>query len=303
MAVALDGRFFVACAGDNTVHVVRTKRPEENKEVELDEKTPPPPTAGTEIISTSLYPSSPEGSTPSAVTISPDGKMLLVANSDNNDVAVIDISEPKVSVVNGFIPVGWYPTAIATDGKTIFVANGKGLGSRASFPTMHTSERLQKVPYDHPTGIIEGWVSFIDWPNDLKLSEYTRQVRKNSPYTPECFQRTAQHSDSVVPDEVGKPCPIKYVLYIIKENRTYDQVMGDMTDASGKRIGNGDPRLVLFGEDVTPNQHQLARDYVLLDNLYCNGEVSLDGHSWCDGAIATDVRQRKWALGTRATAI
>src|SRR4051812_48397367 len=86
------------------------------------------------------------------------------------------------------------------------------------------------------------------------------------------------------------------MLYVIKENRTYDQVLGDLKDASGKPIGNGDPHLTLFGQDITPNQHQLARDYVLLDNLYCSGEVSVDGHSWCDGAIATDFRQKSWIV-------
>jgi phospholipase C len=100
----------------------------------------------------------------------------------------------------------------------------------------------------------------------------------------------------VIPDQVGQPCPIKHVLYIIKENRTYDQVFGDMTNAVGLHIGNGDPSATLYGERVTPNHHQLARDYVLLDNLYCNSEVSVDGHSWCDAAIATDFNQRSWII-------
>jgi hypothetical protein len=95
---------------------------------------------------------------------------------------------------------------------------------------------------------------------------------------------------------VGQPCPIRHVLYIIKENRTYDQVFGDFKDARGKPAGNGDPNLAMYGERVTPNQHKLARDFVLLDNLYCNGEVSVDGHSWCDAAIATDFNQRSWIM-------
>src|SRR5205814_9139889 len=103
-----------------------------------------------------------------------------------------------------------------------------------------------------------------------------QQVRRNSPYTPEEFVKAPIASNSIIPDKVGQPCPIKYVLYIIKENRTYDQVFGDMKGASGKAIGNGEPRLTMYGDDVTPNHHQLARDYVLLDNLYCNSEVSVD---------------------------
>ena len=98
----------------------------------------------------------------------------------------------------------------------------------------------------------------------------------------------------MIPARVGEPCPIKYVIYIIKENRTYDQVLGDMTDATGKPIGNGDPKLTIYGEKVTPNQHALAREYVLLDYLFSNSEVSVDGHSWCDAAIATDFNQRSW---------
>src|SRR5438067_1683865 len=105
---------------------------------------------------------------------------------------------------------------------------------------------------------------------------------------------SSRKSDGPIPYRVGAPCPIKYVLYIIKENRTYDQVFGDLRDSSGQPLGNGDPHLVMFGEDVTPNHHALARDYVVLDNLYCNGEVSVDGHSWCDAAIATDFNERSW---------
>src|SRR6185437_15773470 len=104
------------------------------------------------------------------------------------------------------------------------------------------------------------------------------------------------HSDSVIPETVGATCPIKYVLYIIKENRTYDQIFGDFRDAQGKPAGNGASNLVMYGENVTPNQHQLARNFVLLDNLYCNSEVSADGHSWCDAAIATDFKQRSWIM-------
>jgi YVTN family beta-propeller protein len=296
MALAPDGRLFVACAGDNTLHVIRTQRPEDAREEQADE-TRPPSEAAHEIISTSLYPQSPEGSTPDGIAITPDGKTLYAVNSDNNDAVVVDISEDEVSVVRGFIPTGWYPTAVAASGRTIFVANGKGLGSRPSFPTEHTAERVVGgTHYDHPTGIIEGWVSFIDTPTEPQLGQYTLDVRHNSPYTPECFTRAITKSEGPIPDQVGEPCPIKHVLYIIKENRTYDQVLGDLKDASGKPLGNGDPNLVFFGEDVSPNHHQLAREYALFDNLYCNSEVSLDGHSWCDGAIATDFRQRQWTV-------
>ncbi|RPJ57340.1 MAG: phosphoesterase [Acidobacteria bacterium] len=306
MAMAGDGRLFVACSGDNTVHVITTGTLE-----------PPPQAAspvrrlweGTrEIISTSLYPQSPEGSTPCAVAVSPDDRTLFVANADNNAVMVVDISNrmteeakklgQSISVVDGFIPVGWYPTALAVspDSGTLFVANGKGLASRPSLPALSKKPMNVKghPPFDASGKIFDGSVSCIARPDAAQMAQYTMQVRKNSPFTPEALTRAPIPSESIIPEKVGDPCPIKYVLYIIKENRTYDQVLGDLTDAQGRPLGNGKPELTLFGEKVTPNQHQIARDYVLFDNLYSNSEVSVDGHSWCDAAMATDFNQRSW---------
>ncbi len=311
MAVSRDGRLFVACSGDNTVHVIQTQALEgSNPEASPSRR---PAENAREIISTSLYPQSPEGSTPDAVAVSPDGKTLFVANADNNSVLVVDISNAlfedaqqngeSVSLVNGFIPVGWYPTAVCVspDSQTLFVGNGKGLASRPNFPS--TDEALVKKKnrngspaFDYIPRTLEGSVSFIARPDAAQMAAYTEQVRRNSPYTPEALHRAPIRSASVIPDQVGQPCPIKHVLYIIKENRTYDQVFGDMKDAAGKPIGNGDPALTIYGENITPNQHQLARDYVLLDNLYCNSEVSVDGHSWCDAAMATDFNQRSWIV-------
>jgi YVTN family beta-propeller protein len=298
MTLGPDGRLFVACSGDNTVHVIRT--------VTLEEAPVPASPArrlwdGTrEIISTSLYPQSPEGSTPDAVAVSPDGKALFIANADNNSVMVVDISNPNISVVNGFIPVGWYPTAVAVspDNQTLFVANGKGLISRSNVPPQKPAPRqLHKPPaFDYIGRTFQGAISVITRPDTAEMAGYTEQVRRNSPYTPDTLHRAPLKSSSVIPDQVGKPCPIKYVLYIIKENRTYDQVFGAFKDAKGRPAGNGDPNLVMYGEDVAPNHHSLAREYVLLDNLYCNGEVSVDGHSWCDAAIATDFNQRSWIM-------
>ncbi len=303
-----DGRLFVACSGDNTVYVIQTRSlekvgPDASPTRRLPERT-------REIISASLYPQSPEGSTPDAVAVSPDGKTLFVANADNNNVMVVDISNAlsedarrngeSVSVVNGFIPVGWYPTAlcVSPDNQTLIVANGKGLSSKPNYPAQGDSPRkLHKPPpFDYIAQLFQGSLSFISRPDSAQMAAYTEQVRRNSPYTPESLRRAPITSHSIIPDRIGQPCPIKYVLYIIKENRTYDQVMGDMKDARGNPIGNGDPNLTIYGESVTPNHHQIARDYVLLDNLYCNGEVSVDGHSWCDAAIATDFKQRSWII-------
>ena len=308
MALARDGRLFVACAGDNTVHVITTNQ--------LEKLGEPASTArrlweGTrEIISTSLYPQSLEGSTPVSVAVSPDDRALFVANADNNNVMVVDISNrlvdeargrgEAISIVNGFIPVGWYPTAVAVspDNNTLFVANGKGLASRANYPAQRENPNrpFNSVAFDFIGRTLEGSLAVIDRPNTQQMAGYTTQVRRNTPYTPASLHRAPIASHSAIPEKVGDPCPIKYVLYVIKENRTYDQMLGDLKDAAGRPLGNGDPELAIFGENITPNHHQLAREYVLLDNLYSNSEVSADGHSWCDAAIATDFNQRSWIL-------
>ena len=308
LVLAPDGRLFVACSGDNTVHVIQTRALERPDEEASPARRIPEGTR--EIISTSLYPQSPEGSTPTGLAVSPDGHTLFVANSDNNSVMVVDISNTtseearrnreSVSVVEGFIPVGWYPSAVAVspDSSMLLVANGKGLASRPNVPpTTPDPRKLHKPPpFDYIARTFAGSISFITRPDAVRMAAYTEQVRRNSPFTPDQFHRAPIRSESVIPAKVGDPCPIKYVLYIIKENRTYDQVMGDFRDARGQPAGNGDPHLCIYGEDITPNHHQIARDYVLLDNLYCNGEVSVDGHSWCDAAIATDYNQRSWIL-------
>jgi YVTN family beta-propeller protein len=308
LVLAPEGRLFVACAGDNTVHVITTAKLE-------PPGVEPGPTQrlweGTrEIISTSLYPQSPEGSTPCGLAVSPDGRTLFVANADNNAVMVVDISgalleEAKargdsISLVNGFIPAGWYPSAVAVtpDNQYLLVANGKGLASRSNVPAKSgaPSKTHTGIMYDHPGRVFQGALSFVPRPTAATMAAHTDQVRRNSPFHPDQLRHAPLASASVIPAKVGEPCPIKYVVYVIKENRTYDQVFGDMKDAKGRPIGNGDPTLTLYGEAVTPNHHQLARDYVLLDNLYCNGEVSVDGHSWCDAAMATDFNQRSWII-------
>ena len=178
------------------------------------------------------------------------------------------------------------------------MANGKGVQSQPSNVSgMATqTKRRREVPFHHPGRLLEGSVEFIPVSDAAALARYTAQAKKNSPYTPDTLRQAAVASQSCIPDKVGATCPIKYVLYIIKENRTYDQVLGDFKDAQGRPAGNSDPKLVMYGENVTPNQHQLARDYVLLDNFYCNGEVSVDGHDWCDAAMVTDFKQRSWIL-------
>src|SRR5215217_918326 len=120
------------------------------------------------------------------------------------------------------------------------------------------------------------------------MSWYSQQVYKNTPYDKKKELTADIEKGNPIPQKVGDKSPIKYVFYVIKENRTYDQVLGDMKE------GNGDPSLVLFGENITPNQHALARQFVLLDNFYVNAEVSADGHNWSLGAYATDYLEKTW---------
>ena len=263
------GRLFVANSGANSVSVIEKGKV-------------------TETIKTSLDPKALVGSTPDALAITRDGKRLYVANADNNDVAVINIAEKGDSKMLGFIPTGWYPTALAlaADGRKLYIGTGKGLNFRKNFPP--ETEYLRphpnpKQPYDYIGGVLSGTVSVVDVPDARGLAAYTKQVMGNVPVPKqEVNPATAK---AVERDVFPK---IKHVLYIIRENRTYDQVFGDLG------IGNGDPTLTLFPRNVTPNAHAIVRRFVTLDNLYCNGEVSEDGHQWCDAAYATDFTEKAW---------
>lgn len=270
LAYSRDGRLFVANSGSNSINVISDG-------------------VVVETIRTSFEPQALVGATPVSLAIANDGRRLYVANADNNDVAVIDIGKARESRVLGFIPTGWYPTAVAVspDGKKLFVGTGKGgMKLRGNFPAS-TEYKIAspdpKKPYDYVGSQLEGLLSIIDVPDRRQLSDYTAQVKNNFP-NPKA-QIDQAHADRITKEVFPK---IKHVLYIIRENRTYDQVFGDL----GK--GNGDPNLTLFGENVTPNSHKLARETVILDNLFCNGEVSQDGHQWSNAAYATDFTQKAW---------
>ena len=206
MALSPDGRLFVACAGDNTLHVIQTRTLEKAEAGAGPERRPPEGTR--EILSTSLYPASPEGSTPDAVAIAPDGKTLYVANADNNDVMVVDISDAKTSRIAGFIPVGWYPTALAVspDSGTLLVGNGKGVRSSPSSSPRPLAKprRGFGVPHIHPGKLFEGSIAVVSRPDAAALARYTSQVMKNSPYTPEMLQRAAVVSQSCIPGQGGR---------------------------------------------------------------------------------------------------
>ncbi len=274
LALGTDGRLFVSCGNSDCVTIADATS-----------------LKAEETVRTSLTARAPHGATPDALALSPNGRALYVTNADNNDVCVIDVSHRRQSRVRGFIPAGWYPTAVAVtpDGSRLMVSSGKGLGSTPN-PAKAPINPTFPTGFEYIAHQLRGSVSFVDVPDDRKLKELTQQVVANTPYRDSQLTRSGSDADTVLPSRVGGSCPIKYVLYIIKENRTYDQVFGDMPK------GNGDPSLVLFGSEVTPNHHALADQFVLLDNLYCNGEVSADGHPWSDSAIATDFVQRSWVL-------
>ena len=273
---------FVANANDNSVSVIDVAQ---RKIVE--------------VLNAALYPDAPTGSTSNGLALSANEKSLYIANADNNSLTVFDVSEPGRSKSKGFIPVGWYPTNVKVIGKKIFVTNGKGFSSFANpngpnpgSPWQNAAyqkgdiETLKKIEYIG--GLMKGTLSVLDEPNDETLGVYSKQVYANTPYTKEKELTAHAEADNPIPMTVGGASPIKHVFYIIKENRTYDQVLGDMPE------GNGDTSLVLFGEKITPNQHKLAREFVLLDNFYVDGEVSSDGHNWSTSANATDYLEKNW---------
>ena len=276
LAMSKDGRLFVACANENTVVAIDTKKGQ-----------------GREKIVTAMHAQAPHGTTPNALALSPDEKTLFVANADNNNVAVVDISEPGHSNVAGFVPAGWYPSSVATDGKKLYVGNAKGLGGYSNIRGPHSP----LPPGDEGKGtvktLMKGSLQIVQLPQvRTQLRKLTEQSIANSPYRDEYLMKAKAPANppKVIPTRVGTSSPIKHILYVIKENRTYDQVFGDFPQ------GNGDPRLTIFGRRVTPNHHAIAEQFVLFDNLYCDGEVSVDGHSWSNAAYATDFNEKYWPV-------
>ncbi|QJD95226.1 bifunctional YncE family protein/alkaline phosphatase family protein [Mucilaginibacter robiniae] len=272
---------YVANANDNSVSIINTAT---NKVIET--------------LSTTLYPTVLTGSTTNGLALSANEKTLYIANADNNCLAVFDVSQVGNSKSQGFIPVGWYPTNVKVLGNKIMVSNGKGMSSlpnpegpqpiskadNSGYQTGSTANnRLQYI-----AGLFKGSLSFIDAPNADQLKDYTKQVYANTPFNDRKAAQAEGEAGNPIPRRQGEKSPIKHVFYIIKENRTYDQVLGDM------KKGNGDKSLCLFGDEVTPNHHAIANEFVLMDNFYVNAEVSADGHNWSMAAYATDVVEKTW---------
>jgi len=237
-------------------------------------------------ISLRPWPGAPVGASPNALALAPDGRTLWVADAGDNDLAQVRLSRGSGAAdrIAGLIPSGWFPSgvAVAPSGATLYVINMKGLG-------------VGPVPeYGYIGDQLAGTLSRIDVPGEEAVEEYTEQVARNDRFPGDVDGEMNRAEEEglapIIPARPGEGSPIKHVIYVMKENRSYDQVFGDL----GR--GNGDPSLVLFGETVTPNQHELARRFVTFDNLYCEGEVSADGWIWSNAASANSYNQKNWPL-------
>jgi len=266
--VKYTARIFVAAANTNSVYSVGINAAKDLSVVER--------------INISMTSRQPLGMTPSALALSPDGKRLFVACSDGNVAAVVDVSA-AVSHVDGFIPTGWYPTAVRVlPSGTVVVLNGRGTRSYPNTNGPNPGKHQEPVhggvrEPGYVAYLQTGTASWIDPFSGDQLAAWTKKAMAQSPYRDEKLDLASTF-----------PPQIQHILYIEKENRTYDQVLGDMKE------GNGDASLVLFGENVTPNLHKIARDFVLLDNFYVNADVSADGQNWSTAAIAPDWVQKLW---------
>jgi YVTN family beta-propeller protein len=249
-------------------------------------------------IDLSPYLGSKEGSSPSALAVSPDGKTLYVVNSLNDDVAVIRLGDQQgQDKVKGLIPTAWYPTAIvlSDDGKELDVLNAKGLGAGPNVNGPDPYKNPYGPPNQYIASMIMGTLSQIVVPDAAQLAKYTQQVVANNGFNEGSKVRTAgTPQEHVIPLRAGDSTPIKHVIYVIKENRTYDQVLGSLTNADGSQHGNGDPSLNLFGDESAPNARALAKQFVTLDNFYSDAEVSADGWNWAVGAEANSYVQHAW---------
>lgn len=232
-------------------------------------------------------PTLPFGSAPNALALDRAGTTLFVAIGGNNAVAVLDLSPGSSRTLRGFIPTAWYPGALATDETHLFVANVKGLGSRHPAP-----KRKGWNSHNHL-----GTVGKVNLPSPSLLADYTRQVKADArvPEILKAHEKTASPARPVpVPRRLGDPSVFEHVVYIIKENRTYDQVFGDLPQ------GNGEASLCVFGRETTPNHHALAEEFVLLDNYYCNGVLSADGHAWAMEGYVTHYLEKSFGGFTRS---
>ncbi len=273
LAVSPGGSYVVvANTGDDTLSVIDTRTDQISEKI-WARQTP-----------AELF-----GAQPNALTFAPDGKRLYVCNGTQNAIAVVDFRpRQNASQVIGSIPVGWFPGAIQFDAsrKQLCVANIKGIGAAKVLAPGKKSKLNTKDFF--------GTVSLVPLPGQRSLASMTKRALQNLRY-PRIAESLLPARDGEpvrpVPERPGEPSRFKHVIYVIKENRSYDQILGDMPQ------GNGDTNLCIFGEQHTPNQHKIAREFVLLDNTYCSGVQSGDGHQWTDSAMANEYVERQLTSG------
>ena len=231
------------------------------------------------------------GAYPTALALSSDGQYLFAADSSLDAVAVFDLSQP-VATSNveisqepiGFIPTDWYPSSLAVHGEDLLIATAKGEGSRPNKDMGKTAYETKH--HDHPyiPTLLRGSIARLNIPSTLeKLPQLTQMVERDN----------LLHADPGTLTFAGGQNPIKHVIYVIKENRTFDQILGDL------KVGDGDPSLTMYGADITPNAHKLALQFGVLDNFYDSGEVSGDGHLWSTAAITSDYNEKTWQIAYR----
>lgn len=233
------------------------------------------------------------GTYPSALAQSADGKRVFVADASANAVAVLDTSSllangPTSDTASwpalGFIPTDWYPSALAVHGDDLLIATAKGQSTGPNKAMGKTAYELKHQAHAYIPTLLRGSIARLDIPSTLgKLDQLTRTVETDN----------LLHNDPGTIQFAGGKNPIKHVIYVIKENRTYDQILGDL------KVGDGDPSLTMYGADITPNEHKLALQFGVLDNFYDSGEVSGDGHLWSTAAITSDYNEKTWQIAYR----
>ncbi len=246
-------RLFVACANENVVAVIDIEK-----------------LACTVRLSTTPFAGLQPGSNPTALAISPTGKQLFIANAGNNAILIFNIGIPTAMEVAGWVPTGWYPAAITTTDKNIVVLNVKG----SAVLDTNSMRARSKCIADY-----DGSIEIIPFPSQVQLREYTEMTSHNTPY----FSRKSQKCEGgVIPNTITESSPIKHVFFIVKGASSYDAVLGDVPE------GNGSRALCAYPENITPNQHALARQFALLDNFYADGDDAADGLNWTLGAYSSD---------------
>ncbi len=242
-------------------------------------------------------PSSTPAHLPSALAQSQDGKRLFVADASANAIAVFDTSDVRpvfdphesagavLSLIPlGFIPTDWYPSALAVQGDDLLIATAKGRSTGPNNAMGKTAYEIKHNRHAYIATLLRGSIAKLNIPSTLgKLEEFTRTVEHDN----------LLHDNPGAIQFPGGKNPIKHVIYVIKENRTFDQILGDL------KVGDGDPSLTIYGADITPNEHKLARQFGVLDNFYDSGEVSGDGHLWSTAAITSDYNEKTWQIAYR----